>query len=144
MELKVYRINKELDLPAYAHEGDAALDLRAAESLSLKPLEKRTVQTGIKLAIPKDCVGLIWDKSGIAARNGVHVLAGVIDSGYRGEIGIVLANFGKEEFKIEKNQKIAQMLIQPIHTAKIREVREEKELEETKRGEKGFGSTGLK
>jgi dUTP pyrophosphatase len=83
---------------------------------------------------------LIWDKSGLAAKNGLHVFAGVIDSSYRGEIGVVLKNFGEEDFKVEKNSKIAQMLIQPVVSANITE---HDSLEDTERGEGGFGSTGL-
>jgi len=139
MELKVQRLDKEIDLPNYAHEGDAALDLRSAEEFVLKPLEKKLVKTGIKMAIPEGHAGLVWDRSGLAAKNGIHVLAGVIDSGYRGEICVVIINLGKEEFKVEKNSRIAQMLIQPVQTVKVIEA---ESLEETKRGEKGFGSTG--
>ncbi|MEW6295447.1 MAG: dUTP diphosphatase [Candidatus Diapherotrites archaeon] len=139
MELKVQRLDKGIELPDYAHEGDAALDLRSAEEFVLKPLEKKLVKTGIKVAIPREHVGLVWDRSGLAAKNGIHVLAGVIDSGYRGEICVVLINLGKAEFIVEKNSRIAQMLIQPVQTVKVIET---ESLEETRRGEKGFGSTG--
>ena len=139
--LKIERVNKELDLPCYAHEHDAGIDLRSAENLILEKGERRTVKSGIKISIPNNYVGLIWDRSGHAHKHGLHVLAGVIDSGYRGEVGIVLKNLGDSEFKIEKNMRIAQMLIQKVELPTISEV---EELDETTRNEGGFGSTGLK
>ena len=141
MELKIERIDKEIELPTYAHDYDAAFDLRASKSNSLLPNEKKIIPTGIKVAIPSGHVGLIWDRSGMAAKHSIHVLAGVIDSGYRGEIKIVMVNLGKEEFLIEKGHRIAQMLIQPVLNIKIAEV---DELDNTSRGDGGFGSTGHK
>ena len=137
--LKIERVNKELDLPCYAHEHDAGIDLRSAENLILEKGERRTVKSGIKISIPNNYVGLIWDRSGHAHKHGLHVLAGVIDSGYRGEVGIVLKNLGDSEFKIEKNMRIAQLLIQPIHKVEIIEY---ESLEKTNRNTGGFGSTG--
>lgn len=139
MELKIQRI-AEVDLPNYAKPSDAALDLRSAADAVLKPGERKVIPTGLKMAIPENHVGLIWDRSGLAAKNGLHCLAGVIDAGYRGEIGVVLLNTGSDEFKIEKNMRIAQILIQPVVQAKISEVNE---LDETHRGSTGFGSSGL-
>lgn len=141
MIVKIQKLAKEIDTPSYAKLGDAAFDLRSAVEQEIKPGERKLFSTGIKLAIPEGHVGLIWDRSGLAARNGIHVLAGVVDSSYRGEIGVVLKNLGDEIFKVEKNMKIAQMLIQPVVSAKLEEV---EELDKTERGEKGFGSTGLK
>lgn len=141
IELKVQRLDKEIDLPVYAHIYDAAFDLRSAEAVTLKPGEQKVVKTGLMMAVPQGHAGLIWDRSGLAAKNSLHVLAGVIDSGYRGEIGVVLINLGTEPFAVEKNMRIAQMLIQPIATPKIREV---SELDQTTRNNGGFGSTGLR
>lgn len=138
MELKVRCINSEARLPAYGHAGDAGLDLFSCAHHVIKAGGVKAVPTGIQIAIPEGYAGLIWDKSGISLR-GVHRLAGVIDSGYRGEVRVVLANLGDEEFVIEKGMKIAQLLIQPV--AKVRVV-EAAELDETPRGEGGFGSTG--
>ncbi|TKJ17257.1 deoxyuridine 5'-triphosphate nucleotidohydrolase [Candidatus Woesearchaeota archaeon B3_Woes] len=140
MEVKIQKI-EDVNLPHYANEHDAGLDIYSAEDLILKKGEKRVVKSGVKMAIPEGFVGLIWDKSGLAAKKGIHVMAGVIDSGYRGEIGVVLKNLGEEDFHVEKNMKIAQMLIQPIITAKIIE---SDSLEDSERGEGGFGSSGLK
>ncbi|MCK4521008.1 MAG: dUTP diphosphatase [Nanoarchaeota archaeon] len=140
MEIKIQRLDKNIELPGYSHEGDAALDLKSAEDYALKPMEQKIFKTGIKMAIPVGNVGLIWDRSGLASKNSIHALAGVVDSCYRGEIGIVLINLGKEDFKVEKGMRIAQMLIQPVVNANILE---EDELDGTKRGDGGFGSTGV-
>ncbi len=141
MEINIQRVDKGVEMPCYAHEGDAAFDLRSAEEVLLKPGEKHVVKTGIKMAIPKGYFGNIRDRSGMAAKQGVHCLAGVVDAGYRGEVGVVMVNLGKEDVSIEKNMRIAQMLIQKAEAPKIIEV---DELEETTRGEGGFGSTGAK
>jgi len=138
MKLQIQRI-AEVDMPNYAHDGDAAFDLRSAEEGVIEPGEKKIFKTGLKMAIPTGHVGLIWDRSGLAAKNGIHVLAGVIDSGYRGEVGVVLKNLGTEAVEITKNMRISQMLIQPVVTA---EIEESKDLDETARSDGGFGSTG--
>lgn len=140
MEVKIKKIDKELDLPCYSKPGDAAFDLRSSEEKEIKPGEKKIFKTGIKMAIPENHVGLIWDRSGLAANNGIHVMAGVVDSHYRGEICIVLKNLGEEAFKVERNMRIAQMVIQPFVSANLKEV---EELDDTERGENKFGSTGL-
>ncbi|MBN2112100.1 dUTP diphosphatase [Candidatus Woesearchaeota archaeon] len=140
MEIKVKRLDKGVELPDFAHEHDAAVDLRSAEEGILHPMEKRVFKTGLAFAIPKGYAGLVWDRSGMAAKHSIHTMAGVIDAGYRGEIGIVLINLGKEPFKIEKGMRIAQLLFHPILNVKIQEA---EELDETSRGEGGFGSTGL-
>jgi len=133
-------MDKGVDLPSYAHAHDAAFDLRAAQDYLLKPLDHAMVKTGLKMAIPKGHVGLIWDRSGLAATNAVTTMAGVIDAGYRGEIAVVMINLGKEEFKVERGMRIAQMLIQPVLNMPIEEV---DELEGSARGAGGFGSTGF-
>lgn len=141
MKVFVKKIDDDVQLPNYAHQDDAAMDLRSNEEVELAPMEKKIIKTGIMMAIPEGHVGLIWDRSGLAAKYSITTMAGVIDAGYRGEIGVVLINLGKESFKIEKGERIAQMLIQPIVTAHIVEV---ENLDETTRGEGGFGSTGTK
>lgn len=140
MELKIKRLDKELELPNFAHEHDAAMDLRASHDEILQPGEKKIVKTGIQMAIPKGYAGLIWDRSGLAAKNSIHTMAGVIDAGYRGELGVVMINLGKENFQVEKGMRIAQLIIHPILNMKVTEV---ENLDETSRGEGGFGSTGL-
>lgn len=138
MELKIRRLHREAKLPAYGHVGDAGLDLYAYQRHVIEPGGVKAVPTGIQVAIPEGYAGLVWDKSGISLQ-GIHRLAGVIDSGYRGEVRVVLANLGDGEFIIEKGMKIAQLLIQPVAVVRVVE---ETELEETPRGEGGFGSTG--
>ena len=138
MELKVKRIVEGAKLPAYHHRGDAGLDIFSAVDCVLEEGAAMAVSTGIKVAIPEGHAGLIWDKSGISLK-GVHKLAGVIDSGYRGEVKVVLVNLSKKPFRIEKGMKIAQLLIQPIVEVQVVET---DNLGETSRGEEGFGSTG--
>ena len=138
MKLKVKRIHEDAKLPLYQHKGDAGLDIFSSIDCVLEKGEVKPVSSGIKVAIPEGYVGLIWDKSGISLK-GVHRLAGVVDSGYRGEVKVVMVNLGDEPFVIEKGMKIAQILIQPINEVEVVEV---EELEETSRGEEGFGSTG--
>ncbi|MGM5482215.1 MAG: dUTP diphosphatase [Nanobdellota archaeon] len=141
MELKIKKITKDVDMPNFAYEHDAAFDLRASHDEVIKAKEKKIIKTGLQMAIPKGYVGLIWDRSGMAAKYTLHTLAGVIDSGYRGEVGVVIINLGDEEFPVKKNMRIAQMLIQPIETPSIIEV---DNLEDSQRGEGGFGSSGTK
>ncbi len=138
MELKVRRINKDARLPRYGHPGDAGLDLFSVVEAVLKPGEAFAVPTGIQTAIPSGFVGLIWDKSGISL-SGVHRLAGVVDAGYRGEIKIVMINLSGSDFVVSKGMKIAQMLIQPVVGVTVSET---DDLDDTERGEGGFGSTG--
>jgi dUTP pyrophosphatase len=139
MELKVKKIHPAAKLPVYGHPGDAGFDLFACADLDLGPGEVKAVATGIKMAIPAGFVGLIWDKSGISLK-GVHKLAGVVDAGYRGEVQVVMINLGREAYAIKAGMKIAQMLIQPVLEVGIREA---DDLDDTARGEGGFGSTGL-
>lgn len=141
VEVRIHRLDKKVGMPSYAKRGDAAFDLRSSEQKAIKPGQKELFKTGLCIAVPEGYCGLIWDRSGLAAKHGIHCLAGVLDSGYRGEIVIVLHNLGKEEFLVEQNMRIAQMLIQPVETASIKEV---EELDETERSSSGFGSTGLK
>ncbi len=138
MELKIQRIHEDAKLPLYQHKGDAGLDIFSSVDCVLKAGEVKPVPTGIRVAVPDGYVGLVWDKSGISLR-GVHRLAGVIDSGYRGDVRVVMVNLGNEVFVIEKGMKIAQLLVQPVTEVKVVEA---EELETSSRGEEGFGSTG--
>jgi len=139
------KIQKVADVPTlnYAHPGDAGMDLFSAEDLVLKPGERKVVSAGIKIAVPEGYEAQVRPKSGLTLNHGITVLntPGTIDSGYRGEVGVILINHSQEDFKIEKGSKIAQMVINKIEKVEIEEV---PELDETKRGEGGFGSTGLK
>lgn len=139
MILKVKRIHPEAKLPVYGHPGDAGLDLFSVVDRDLAPGEVFAVPTGIQIAVPAGHVGLVWDKSGVSLK-GVHRLAGVIDAGYRGEVQVVLINLGPAPFAVRRGMKIAQLLVQPVLGL---EVVESAELDDTSRGQGGFGSTGL-
>jgi dUTP pyrophosphatase len=139
MEIKIRKMTPNAKAPAYAHAGDAGMDLFSCVEMTLAPGETRPVPTGIQMAIPQGYVGLVWDKSGISIM-GVHRLAGVVDAGYRGEVRVVMVNLGTEPFEIKPGMKIAQMLIQPVEAPTIVE---SESLDDTSRGAGGFGSTGL-
>ncbi len=141
MKILVKKLHLEAKLPSYAHPGDAGMDLFSAEDIAINSGERIVCKTGVAMQIPEGYAGLIWDKSGIAAKNGIKTMGGVIDSGYRGEIGIVMQNLSKDVYNIKKGEKIAQMLIQRVESPEIVEV---EELSDTSRGDGGFGSTGIK
>src|SRR3989344_1145665 len=141
VKVQVQKIDPSAKLPLYSYEGDAGMDFFSFEDARLMPGEKILVSTGIKVAIPEGFAGFVWDKSGIATKNHIKTMAGVIDSNYRGEIKIALTNLGKEPYKIKKGAKVAQVIISPVASVNITEVGD---LEgDTERGEKGFGSSGL-
>jgi len=140
-EMKVVRLSKEAETPEYAMESDVGFDLRAAEDVCIEPYEQKKVKTGLMIEIPEGHVGLIRDRAGIISKLGVHTAAGTFDPAYRGEVSIVLVNFGEESVRIEKGMRIAQMIVLPVVKVKIKDV---KSLGKTKRADKSFGSTGLK
>ncbi len=139
MKIEARKLHSEAKLPMRAHIDDAGLDLYSIEGCMLASGERRTVRTGIALSIPNGYAGLIWDKSGLAAKAGLKTMGGVIDASYRGEIQVILLNTSREEFRIEQGMKIAQLLIQKVELPDVCEV---SELDVTIRGEGGFGSTG--
>lgn len=139
MEIKVKRVHPDAKLPVYGHPGDAGLDLFSAVDRELGPGDVLAVPTGVQVAIPAGHAGLVWDKSGISLM-GVHRLAGVIDAGYRGEVQVVLVNLGDGPFAVKRGMKIAQLLVQPVASVTVVEA---DSLDDTPRGEGGFGSTGL-
>ena len=126
-------------LPEYASAGAAGADLRASETVLIAPGARVAVPTGLRLQIPPGHVGLVWPRSGLAVRHGIDTLAGVVDSDYRGEVRVVLVNHGEEPFRIEKGDRIAQLLVQPVERAAFTAVAS---IDETDRGGGGFGSTG--
>jgi len=140
MHLEIKTLHPQATIPAYAHTTDAGLDLCAVGDSVIHPQQRALIDTGLALAIPIGYVGLVWDKSGIATKAGVTTLAGVIDAGYRGEVKVALYNTSNSPYTIQAGQKIAQLLIQPITQVDIKVVTE---LDQTQRGEGGFGSTGL-
>jgi dUTP pyrophosphatase len=139
MKLKVKKLDKSIELPKHQREGDAAIDIRAGENCVIKAGERKIVKSGLAFELPKGYAGLIWDRGGMAAKHGIHTMAGVLDSNYRGELVIVLKNLSDEDFEIKKGDRIAQMLIQKIEEIEIEEV---DELGSTDRGEGRFLSSG--
>ena len=140
-KIKIKRLDKSIELPKFQREGDAALDIRSSEDCVLKVGERRVVKTGLIFEIPLGYAGLIWDRGGMAAKHGIHTMAGVLDSNYRGELMIVLKNLSEEDFNIEKGMRIAQMLIQKVENMDVEEV---EEVSDTNRGEGRFSSSGYK
>lgn len=141
--LKIKRINEAAKLPEYAHIGDAGMDLFSIEEKLVKSGETALIHTGIQIELPEGCEAQIRPRSGLAIKNSITVLntPGTIDEGYRGEIGVILINHGKNDFLVEKQMKIAQMVIKPVLRASIVEV---DTLSSSERAEGGFGSTGIK
>jgi len=139
MEINVKKLHKDAKLPTYAHHGDAGFDLYSIESVSIPVGARVLVGTGIAIEIPDGYVGLIWDKSGLSMVHGLKNLGGVIDAGYRGEIKAGVVNLSDEDYTITAGHKVAQMLIQKVERADIKEV---VELSDSHRGYGGFGSSG--
>ena len=141
MEIKIKKSHLDAIIPKHAKYGDAGMDLCSVEDCSLNPLDKVLIKTGLHFEIPENYFGSIRDRSGLAVKYGIHILAGVVDSGYRGEIIVALVNLGKEKYEIKKGDRIAQIIIQPYAHCDVKEV---EELSESERGYGGFGSTGLR
>ena len=142
MELRFQRLTDEALLPSRAHDGDAGLDLHAAEPARIEPGQRASVGTGIALEIPEGHAGLVLPRSGLAARHGIALVnaPGLIDSGYRGEIRVLLLNTDRDgAFEIEPGDRIAQLVLAPVADAEPVEVAE---LAESARGGGGFGSSG--
>jgi len=139
--LKVKRLSAAAVLPAYAHPGDAGLDLFSAVSTSLDPGETKLIGTGISIELPPNTEGNVRPRSGLALKHGVTVLnsPGTIDGGYRGEVGVILINHGRERFDVQQVMKIAQLVVAPCLTVAVQET---VDLAESARGQGGFGSTG--
>ncbi|HWC49979.1 MAG TPA: dUTP diphosphatase [Solirubrobacterales bacterium] len=142
MELPVTRLKEGAQLPSRAHEGDAGLDLYSCESAHIGPEERWGIGTGVGVEIPEGHAGLVLPRSGLARDHGIALVnaPGLIDSGYRGELRVLLLNTDPAEtFKVEPGDRIAQLVITPIATP---EPVETVELSESLRGEGGFGSSG--
>ncbi len=138
--MNVKKLHPDAIMPTRANPTDAGFDLYALDDSVAWPRKRVLVQTGIAMAIPEGHVGLIWPRSGLAVKHGIDVMAGVVDSGYRGEIKVLLQNTDPDlVHKIHKGDRIAQILIQPIVAPELVEV---DDLGETDRGAGGFGSTG--
>ena len=144
-EILIKRFSKNITLPKYETNGSSGMDLAAniENEIDLEPGKTAIIPTGLAVSIPKKFEIQIRPRSGLAAKNQISVLntPGTIDSDYRGELKVILINLGKENFKIEKGLRIAQMVLCPVVRATLKEV---DILDETRRGAGGFGSTGVK
>tara|TARA_B100000965_G_scaffold214518_1_gene179367 strand:+ start:31 stop:468 length:438 start_codon:yes stop_codon:yes gene_type:complete len=143
IKVLVKKLNPKVELPKYKTEGSSGMDLMALikNPITIKSQNSALIPTGLSIAIPEDTEVQIRPRSGLAAKSNISVLntPGTIDSDYRGEIKIILFNHGKEEFTVNNNDRIAQMILMPVLKAEFKEV---EELPKTIRGSGGFGSTG--
>ena len=142
--VRMRRLSDDVVLPTFAHAGDAGMDLRSIETVTLQPLERRLVATGLAVAIPDGYAGLVLPRSGLALKKGLTVAntPGLIDAHYRGELKVIAINVDpKNPVTIEAGDRIAQLVIQRIPEVQIVEV---DELDDTDRGEGGFGSSGIR
>ena len=142
IKLPLTRLDPSIELPSYAREGDAGLDLRAAHDATLEPGGRGLVGTGLAVAIPPGYAGLVLPRSGLALSQGVTVLnaPGLVDAGYRGELKVLLVNHGDKPMPVRRGDRIAQLVIQRVERAELIEVNE---LPTSERGAGGFGSTGV-
>lgn len=137
-------IASDMLLPAYALAGDAGADLKSAEALTLQPGARAMVATGIRIALPEGYAAFVVPRSGLAVRHGISIVnsPGTVDAGYRGEIKVPLINLDPNEpFHIEVGDRIAQLIVMPVSRAEFVRV---EELQDSERGEGGFGSTGVR
>ena len=141
--VRIKRLDPTVELPSYAYAGDAGLDLRAAESVTIRPLERRLVSTGLAVAIPDGYAGFVQPRSGMALRLGLSMAntPGLIDAHYRGELKVIAVNLDPTEpIEISRGDRIAQLVIQQVPVVELIEV---DDLDETDRGVGGFGSSGV-
>lgn len=142
LPLQVLRLDPDLPLPSYAHPGDAGADLLTAVDVTLAPGERALVPTGVAMAVPEGYVALVHPRSGLAARHGLSIVntPGTIDSGYRGEIKVLLVNLDpREPIELRRGDRVAQLVVQRVERVGFVEV---DRLPESARGEGGYGSTG--
>lgn len=139
LRLRFSRLSEHATAPTRGSARAAGYDLYSAYDYTVPPMEKAIVKTDIQIALPSGCYGRIAPRSGLAAKYFIDVGAGVIDEDYRGNVGVVLFNFGKEKFEVKKGDRIAQLICERIFYPEIEEVQV---LDDTERGSGGFGSTG--
>lgn len=143
IKLPIKRLDPSVELPSYAYDGDAGLDLRSNEDVTLEPFERRLVATGLAIAIPDGYAGFVQPRSGLALREGLSMAntPGLIDAHYRGELKVCAINLDPHNpIHIERGERIAQLVIQKVPVVELEEV---DELGETDRGCGGFGSSGV-
>ena len=141
-KVQITKTKDNAKIPIYAHKGDAGMDLYSTEDYNIKPGERVLVSTGIKIALPNGFEAQVRSKSGLALKHGLTVLnaPGTIDSEYRGEVGVIAINLGQEDYEVKAGEKIAQLVIKSVCEAELEEL---DNLDDTTRGDGGFGSTGL-
>nr|KAF6391825.1 deoxyuridine triphosphatase [Pipistrellus kuhlii] len=139
LRLRFVRLSEHATAPSKGSARAAGYDLYSAYDYTIPPMEKTLVKTDIQIALPSGCYGRVAPRSGLAAKHFIDVGAGVIDEDYRGNLGVVLFNFGKEKFEVKKGDRIAQLICERIFYPEIEEVQV---LDDTERGSGGFGSTG--
>lgn len=138
-KLKIKKLREDAKIPSFNHDTDAGLDMHSVNEVLVAPLERKSIETGIAMELPKGYAGLIWERSGLALKEGIMTMGGVIDEGYRGEIKIIIHNMTNNYYQIRKGDRIAQMLIQKVEHPVIEVTGM---LTESEREEKGFGSSG--
>jgi dUTP diphosphatase len=140
-QLPVRKVRPDAVLPTRAYDGDAGLDLSAAEGVVLAPGQRAVVGTGLAVAVPEGHAGFVQPRSGLAAKHGITIVnaPGLVDSGYRGEVKVVLLNTGDQPFAVEPGMRIAQFVVLPVAAVELVEVAD---LPDTERGERGYGSSG--
>lgn len=141
MKINIKKLSEDAVIPQQAHSTDAGYDLYSIESLTLNVGERRPIKTGIAIAIPEGYYGRVAPRSGLAVKRGIDIMAGVVDSGYRGEIMAVLINLGQLPVEINKGDKIAQIIIEDYYTADFNLV---DDLDVTERNTGGFGDSDKK
>ena len=137
--LNVKKLNENATVPTKVNKSDAGYDLYALEGTIIDKHSHKLIKTGISMQIPEGYVGLIWPRSGMAYKHGIDVFAGVIDSSYRGDVGVILYNSQYSNYNIEKGDRIAQIIFQKIEDFDLHVV---ENLDDTSRGAGGFGSSG--
>lgn len=143
IDLPIKRLDPSVELPSYAYEGDAGLDLRSSEDVVLAPFERRLISTGLAIAIPEGYAGFVQPRSGLALKEGLSMAntPGLIDSHYRGELKVCAVNLdASRPIHIERGERIAQLVIKQVPLVRLVET---DELDETDRGSGGFGSSGV-
>lgn len=144
IRVNIKRLDPSVELPSYAYEGDAGLDLRANECVVIAPYERVLISTGLAIALPDGYAGFVQPRSGMALKKGLSIVntPGLIDAHYRGELKIIAINLdSSESIHIERGERIAQLVIQEVPVVNLVEV---DELDQTDRGAGGFGSSGVK
>jgi dUTP pyrophosphatase len=138
-KILIKKLHPDAILPSYSRDGDIGMDICSNVDVIIPARQRVIVSTGIAMALPANHAGLIWDRSGMAAKHGIKTMGGVIDPNYRGEWGIILYNTTDADYQVNKGDRIAQVLIQKVEILPLEEV---VELPDSNRGDGGFGSSG--